>query len=322
MLRVCFTAEDLLQVTFADEPAPMVELTLAIAALQRPDPIFALWRRRMTHALPRSVGPLLELIPATAKGPLFLDPPSRGFGDGLEQVLSAPAAFVRTELRRVHAPGRRPVPWTRLLADGDRKAWQTLEHAVRAGHEGLLAGSWDRIRAGFDAERAWQVQLMAGQGIRPTLAGLIRGARWNGTTLEWDSGDDFEITLDGQGITLLPSVFWTGQPLVGRYAQGTYLIYPALTPLPLLDAPAAANALAVLLGRTRAAILEQLTRPRTTTHLARDLGVAKSSVSEHTKALRDAHLVTAHRDGKTVWHSCTPLGLGLLTLTGSVKRAV
>ncbi|MEU0844683.1 winged helix-turn-helix domain-containing protein [Streptomyces sp. NPDC005962] len=305
--------------TFADEPAPMVELTLAIAALQRADPLFALWRRRTLSTLPRSAGPLLELVPATAKGPLFLDPLSLGFDDGLDQVLSSPIPFVRTELRRVHAAGRRPVPWTRLLADRDREAWQILEHAVRAAQACVLAPAWDRIRAGFDAERAWRVQLLAAQGIRTTLAGLVPGARWHGTTLEFDSTDEVEFTLNGHGITLLPSVFWTGRPLVGRHAQGVFLVYPAVTPLPLLDDPTA-NALATLLGRTRATILERLTRPRTTTDLARDLGVAKSSVSEHTKALRDAHLITAQRDGKTVWHSCTPLGLGLLTGTPDTTR--
>ncbi|MER7466784.1 winged helix-turn-helix domain-containing protein [Streptomyces sp. NPDC097981] len=315
MLRICFTAEDLLRVTFADQPAPMVELTLAIAALQRPDPIFTLWRRRMSHTLPRSAGPLLELIPATARGPLFLDPPSQGFDDGFERVMSAPSSFVRTELRRVHAPNRRPAPWTRLLGDRDREAWHALANAVPAAHEGVLTGSWDRIRGRFDAERAWRIQLLASHGIRATLAGLWPEARWHGSTLEFDSADDVEITLNGQGITLLPSAFWTGRPLVGSYAQGTFLVYPAMTPLPLLDDPAAANALAALLGRTRAVILQHLTRPRTTTDLARDLDLAKSSVSEHTKTLRDAHLVTAQRDGKTVWHTCTPLGLSLLTST-------
>ncbi|MET9412483.1 ArsR family transcriptional regulator [Streptomyces sp. NPDC002935] len=320
MLRLCFTAEDLLQVTFADEPAPMVELTLAIAALQRPDPLFTLWRRRTLHTLPRSAGPLLELVPATAKGPLFLDPLSRGFDDGLDQVLSAPTPFVRTELRRVHAAGRRPVPWARLLADRDREAWQILEHAVQAAHAGVLARSWDRIRAGFDAERAWRVQLLAAQGIRATLASLAPGARWQGTTLEFDSTDNVETALNGHGVTLLPSVFWTGRPLVGRYAQSTFLVYPAVTPLPLLDDPTT-NALTTLLGRTRAAILEQLTRPRTTTGLARQLDLAKSSVSEHTGALRAAHLTTAHRDGKTIWHSCTPLGLALLTGSPSTTES-
>ncbi|MFF0163983.1 ArsR/SmtB family transcription factor [Streptomyces sp. NPDC005263] len=172
----------------------------------------------------------------------------------------------------------------------------------------------------FDAERAWRVQLLAAQGIRTTLAGLAPGARWHGTTLEFDSTDNVEITLNGNGITLLPSVFWTGRPLLGRYAQGMFLVYPAVTPLPLLDDPTT-NALATLLGRTRAAILEQLTRPRTTTDLARQLDLAKPSVSEHTGALRAAHLTTAHRDGKTIWHSCTPLGLGLLTGSPSATRS-
>ncbi|RLV71703.1 hypothetical protein D3C57_144290 [Streptomyces rapamycinicus NRRL 5491] len=320
MLRLCFTTEDLMHVTFADEPAPMVELTLAIAALQRPDPLFTLWRQRTLHALPRSARPLLELVPATAKGPLFLDPLSQGFDDGLDQVLSASTPFVRTELHRVHAVDRRPLPWTRLLADRDREAWQILEHSVRSARAGVLDRSWERIRAGFDAERAWRVQLLAAQGIRATLAGLTPEGRWQGTTLEFDSTDNVEITLDGHGITLLPSVFWTGRPLVGRYAQSTFLVYPAVTPLPLLNDPTA-NALATLLGGTRAAILEQLTRPRTTTDLARQLDLAKSSVSEHTKTLRAARLTTAHRDGKTVWHSCTPLGLGLLTGSPSTTKS-
>ncbi|MEV4443843.1 winged helix-turn-helix domain-containing protein, partial [Streptomyces sp. NPDC049577] len=298
-----------------------VEMMLALATLRRSDPVFTLWRRRMSQNLPRSARPLLELAPATGKSPLFLDPPSRGFDDGLERILSTPTPFVRSQLRRVHAPGRRPAPWTRLLADQDREAWQTLEDAVRAAHASVLAGSWDRIRAGFDAERAWRVQLLAAQGIRATLTSLAPGGRWSGTTLEFDDGDfggdfgadDFEVALDGRGIILLPSVFWTGRPLVGRYAHGTYLVYPAVTPLPLLNDPGTADALAALLGRTRAVILGQLTRPRTTTDLAGELGLAKSSVSEHAKALRAAHLITAQRDGKAVWHSCTPLGLGLLS---------
>ncbi|MDI2127619.1 ArsR/SmtB family transcription factor [Yinghuangia seranimata] len=291
----------------------MVELVLAIAMLQRSDAVFGLWRRRMGQTLTRTAGPLLEVVPATAKGPLFLDPPNPGFEDGLDHVLSTPTALVRSELRRVHAPDRRPGLWTRQLVDRDRDAWRSLERAVRTAHARVIGGSWDRIRAGFDAERAWRTQLLAGHGIRAMLAGLTPTARWREMTLEFDSTDDVEITLGGAGVTLLPSVFWTGRPLLGRYDQSSFLVYPAVTPLPLIDEPSTADALAMLLGRTRATVLEQLIRPRTSTDLVRDLGLAKSSVSEHTKALRAARLITAQRDGKAVWHSCTPLGLGLLT---------
>ncbi|MFF7243609.1 DUF5937 family protein [Embleya sp. NPDC008237] len=312
MLRVHFTTEDLLQVQFADEPAPMVELILAVAMLQRSDAVFGPWRRQVGRHAKCSARALSELVPATAKGPLFLDPPDSDFDDGLDRVLSTPTALVRSELRRVHTAGRPPSTWTRLLADRDRHTWQSLEHALRTAHARILGDHWDRIRAGFDAERAWRTQLLASRGIRATLTSLTPTARWRDTTLEFDSTDEVEATLDGTGVTVLPSVFWNGRPLVGRYAQGWFLVYPALTPLPLIDQPANADALAMLLGNTRAAILEHLTRPRTGSDLVRELGLAKSSVSEHTKALRAARLITAQREGKVIRHACTPLGLGLL----------
>ncbi|MFD0295631.1 ArsR/SmtB family transcription factor [Streptomyces sp. NPDC059616] len=68
-----------------------------------------------------------------------------------------------------------------------------------------------------------------------------------------------------------------------------------------------------LLGRTRAAALGLLTQQLTTTDIARELDISKSSASEHAKALRDARLIVTQCECKAVWHSCTPLGLDLLT---------
>ncbi|MFF7250756.1 regulator [Embleya sp. NPDC008237] len=130
MLRVCFTAEDLLRVRFADDPAPMVELMLAVAMLQRSDAVFGLWRRQVGRKLTPSLRPLSELVPATGKGPLFLDPPDSDFDGGLDRVLSSPTALVRSELQRVHARDRRPSPWTRELADRDRHAWQRASNML------------------------------------------------------------------------------------------------------------------------------------------------------------------------------------------------
>ncbi|MFD9484802.1 winged helix-turn-helix domain-containing protein [Streptomyces sp. NPDC059991] len=49
--------------------------------------------------------------------------------------------------------------------------------------------------------------------------------------------------------------------------------------------------------------------PRSTSDIAKELGISKSSASEHAKALRDARLIATQRDGKAVWRCCTPLGL-------------
>jgi DNA-binding transcriptional ArsR family regulator len=301
-----FTAEDLLQVRFADRPAPLLELAMAIATYQRDDAVFASWTRRTR--LPREAHALLELVPPTAAGPLFLDPFSEGLEDGLDTVLSTPPGYARAELARTS----RPTPLTKGLAGRDRDAWRTLEDALRGAHDAVIARDRHRIRASFDADLAWRRMHLAERGVGAALAGVYPGSRWTGTTLEVDVPEDSEHSPAGRGLTLLPSAFWTGRPMIGSHSDGSMLLlYPALTPLPLVD-PSPGDALAALLGRTRAAILELLVEHRTTSELALRLGISAPSASAHTKTLRGAGLVVTRRTGKAVRHVVTPLGMRLL----------
>ncbi|MCO6010707.1 winged helix-turn-helix domain-containing protein [Actinoallomurus purpureus] len=306
MLRIHFTAEDLLRTRLAAGPAPLIELGMAVATLQRGDPVFARWARRTRR--PRAALPLFELIPPTAAGPLFVDPVSDGFDDGLDRVLSTPDAYARAEILRAC----RPTPWTRGLADHDSGAWRILEEALRSAYDAIIAPEWPRIRASFDADVAWRRTLLAGGGIRETLTGLHPGARWNGTTLEFDVAGESEHTPGGRGVTLLPSSVWTGRPLVGTHSDGSMLlVYPSLTPMPLVDTDAG-DALAALLGPTRAAVLALLVDDRTNGEVARRAGISAASASAHAKTLREAGLVVTRRAGKAVLHVATPLGLRLL----------
>ena len=306
MLRLRFTAEDLLRVRFADRPAPLLELGMAVATYQRNDAVFARWARRTR--LPREALPLLELIPPNAAGPLFLDPVSDGLEDGLDTVLSTPPGYARAELMRA----ARPTAWTRGLAGRDRTAWRTLEGALRGAHDVVIARDRHRIHASFEADLAWRRMLLAEQGVGAALAGVYPGSRWSGTTLEVDVPEDSEHAPAGRGVTLLPSAFWTGRPMIGTYTDGSMLLlYPALPPLPLVDTEPG-DALAALLGRTRAAILELLVEPRTTGALAAELGISAASASAHAKTLRGAGLIVTRRAGKAVSHVVTPLGVRLL----------
>jgi DNA-binding transcriptional ArsR family regulator len=122
-----------------------------------------------------------------------------------------------------------------------------------------------------------------------------------------------DVHLSGRGLTLLPSAFWTAGPLVGSHPDGTeLLVYPGLTPLPLIDEPGASDPLGNLLGRTRASVLEALAEERTTGRLAQVLGISLASASGHTRTLREAGLVSTLRSGKEAWHCCTVLGAQLL----------
>jgi DNA-binding transcriptional ArsR family regulator len=315
MLRIHLTAEDLLATRFASRPAPLAEVGLAVAMIRRQDPVFAAWRRSAAAQFPPAARPLLELIPASATGPLFLDPITASLAEGLELVQAAPASFAAGELRRVCAT-RPPTPWLRQLAARDRETWRDLDLALRLAHRHLIEDAWRRVLSGFQAELAWRSRLIAERGVQAALSTLHPGITWSGTVMQIEAPDELDIHPGGAGVTLLPSTLWTGRPLIGDHPDGSALIvYPAMTPLPLID-EATKDPLAGLLGRTRAAVLELSFKEHTTTELARELGISAATVSDHTKALRAAGLIITTRAGKAVLHSVTPLGDRLLESTG------
>lgn len=313
MIRVHFTADDLLRTRFAQAPAPLLEMGLAVAALQRRDALFDNWRRDADARLPHAARSLLQLVPSSGAGPMFLDPMSDGVEDGLETVMSAGAAFVRRELQRICADGQPITPWIKALDGRDNDAWQLLGDAVRSAHDALIGPAWARIWQSFRSEVAWRGRLIAEFGLMSALQTLHPAVRWRDSTLEIDANVRLSVRPGGRGVTLLPSAFWAGRPLIGEHPDGSLLfVYAPLTPLPLVDGPTGDDPLAELLGRTRAAVLALAVAPRTTGELARELGISAATVSEHTRTLRSAGLLVSERSGKAVRHSVTPLGDRLL----------
>jgi DNA-binding transcriptional ArsR family regulator len=279
--------------------------------MHRRDPVLASWRRTAATGFPRAARPLLELVPPSATGPLFLDPVSTSLAEGLDLVQSAPTAFVQNELDRATGP-RRPAPWVQNLADRDPEAWRDLDHALRVAYQHLFLDNWPRVWSGFRAELAWRGRLIAERGVQAALSTLHPSISWSGPVLQIRALTDLELHPRGAGVTLLPSMLWTGRPMIGGHPDGsTVIVYPALTPLPLIDQPAD-DPVSELLGRTRAAVLRLTSHDRTTTELASELGVSAASVSGHTKTLREAGLIVTTRAGKSVLHSLTPLGATLL----------
>src|SRR5262245_47736028 len=247
-----------MRVRLPAEPAPLLELALALAQVQRraTDPVFAQWRMAARAALPRAASPLFDMVLPSGVGPLFLDPVSAAVDDGLDRVLATPAAAVQAQLASIKA---RPTPWLRGLAGGDRESWRLLEGAVRGAHRAVLERQWTRVRASVHADLAWRGQLLAQRGVHGMLTSLFPGTRWQGTTLEIASPLERDLHLHGRGVTLSPSPFWAGGPrFAADAAGGKMIVYPAFTPLPLVEAAVPADPLGALLGRTRAAMLRLL----------------------------------------------------------------
>jgi hypothetical protein len=321
MLHVPFTAEDVARTRFAPSPAPLLELTAAVATLQRRDALFAPWRRRTARALPRSVTPLFELVPATLVGPLFLDPAILDFDDGLDTVLSTPTPVIQAELRRIFADRTRVSPWLRALDDHDAEAWQVLRGALEAGYDVLLAAHWPRIRACYQAELELKGRQWASAGVGGVLTTIHPGTRWDGSALHIPVDVRLRIDLRGRGVTLMPSVFWRGRPLFTRHPDGSLVIvYPAVTPLPLAAngngnggaGESSRSSVVALLGSNRAGVLAAARLASTTTELARTAGVSLAAASEHATILRNAGLITSTREGRQVSHAVTWLGQQLL----------
>ncbi|GAB7035299.1 winged helix-turn-helix domain-containing protein [Streptomyces sp. NPDC021749] len=313
MIRMHFTAADVARVRFASRAAPLLELNTALMMMCRRDDgvLFGRWRRRVLRALPAAVEPLADVVPA-GRAPVFLDVFADSLREGLETVRSARPELVRAEMERVYAgvPGP-PPPWVRGLHQGDAEAWRVLGRAQHAAFETLLRPVWSLVQDLHQAEFTRHALTVAEHGVGAALDGLVPGARLSGDVWECPAPFARDVVLDGRGVVLLPTFHWTGPPLLADLpGRPLYVTYPAGPGVPLVPPGGydGAEALAGVLGRTRAAILRVLAREHTTGDLARRLGISNATASAHTAALRGAGLITTVRAGRTVLHRRTALG--------------
>ena len=182
---------------------------------------------------------------------------------------------------------------------------------------------------------SWLTPLAPGLGVpAPPVRIVSRGAA---ATIKFETGrDPDEIagladvtyeetdlaaalasgTFETSGMVIAPSVFCRAPRLYVGRSEELMLIYPVLrstlAAAEVFGGAAKSQAVADLLGRTRAAVLEATDGRLTTGEIARRLEVSPASASQHTAVLREAGLISSHRQGKTVHHTITSLGKALL----------
>jgi DNA-binding transcriptional ArsR family regulator len=209
--------------------------------------------------------------------------------------------------------------WTPLLPDDAGGERRLLAGLLSDHHHRCIAGNWPAMRAHLEADIAYRNSLRAQFGIARVLATLHPTARWNDPILDLDvPGPRRGVELEGRGLVLVPSVFTWPHPFALLDGNGQpVLLYPARNVLALWAGPAYdRDVLAVLLGTTRAALLEAAACGDSTSHLAERLDVSVASVSQHLTALRNGGLVRSTRRGRAIHHDLTPLGVQLLLASG------
>jgi DNA-binding transcriptional ArsR family regulator len=337
MARLNFTSDDVARTRFSPAAAPVLETMLTMAELRglsaapghrRPDR----WLREAQAAFPATARPLLDLLRPCMPWPDFLDSLAPDLKEGLEEVRATPRSELRAQLGHDWRDrAGRPPTWIRNLADGDRESVELVVRAVHDLHRALVEPRWDSALVAFHAEVARRIPMLAAGGHEELFGSLHPRLRWRDNGLD-RAGFDGEWDLPGLGLVLMPSAFWTGEPLfgIGGEVRPSVLIYAARPRglggrPPLRDGlsadPADGDSLAALLGPTRAAVLRALTAPRGTAELAGVVGISPASASEHAKVLRDVHLIESSREGRSVRHELTPLGRTLLGQLPAASRS-
>lgn len=309
MLRIRFTAQDLLRTRFLSASAPLVEMSLAAGVLCGPGGgLLGPWAARTRRVWPREALPLLELV-SDAGAVEYLWALDHDFDAAVDRVLASPPRYVRESLDAVGRPGS---AWTRSLAAGDRAAQGVLERALRAASR-VFGADYQRVRATLHTDVAHRREILLSGGLGAALESVFPRASWRGDTLEVPHAADIDVGLDGNGMVLLPTAFRLGSTMFGSAMEGEprVVVYPAHVPMPLLEARERTPALTPLLGRTRTAVLKVITRnpSSTTSQIAASLGISPGRASEHAGVLRDAGLITSHRHRNTVRHVPTSLGM-------------
>ncbi|MEO3809077.1 winged helix-turn-helix domain-containing protein [Sphaerisporangium sp. B11E5] len=321
-LRIHFTADDLARTTVAAAPDPLWEVLLSRFRLREsgPQPLFRPWLGQLrAHpgriARMRPGARLLDaLVPPGPYFPDFLTPPEAeaGLEQGIEAMLSTPRRRLRDELERLARHHDLP-GWARPLAEGDVTVLNGVGHALRDYHEAAVAPYHALIHGAVAADRAQRARDLLGGGVEGLLEGLRPLMRWSPPVLEVNYDVDRDMWLDGRGLRLVPSYFCQRVPVsLADPVLPPVLIYPIERRHRWAPAAADPRGLAALLGRTRAAVLDALGDGATTTELARRLHTSPASISRHTTVLREAGLITTHRDGTAVLHAVSPLGVALL----------
>jgi DNA-binding transcriptional ArsR family regulator len=315
-LRIHFTAEDLRRTRVFTRPDPLWELVLSMHVLRspRPRPEHSPWwaaarRRAGDSRMEEHLRLLGALVPARGDFPDFLTPAlaSPGFDAGLEKVLATPLKRLRSDLAVVPAN-----PVASRLADGGRGAVSQLGGALRTYYEHFLQPHWPHVEQTVQADTTIRAEQTL-TGIDRLLGGLPVPIRWSYPTLSSRYPTSQSLHLAGRGITLIPSYFCTGTPVTFVDPElRPVLVYPAVRPHPTPSRDAS-HRLSALLGRTRAQALLALRTPSSTTQLATHIGMSLASASQHAAVLREAGLVSTWREGHTMLHSLTPVGLSLLT---------
>src|SRR3954470_12516435 len=318
MATYAFGLEDLARLRFAI--SPMWEVEASLRRLRAPSQAgihlpWLNWLRDSGALQGVDLSAALTLTPPVGYAPDFLTPPPTTplarFEDEIELVRATPPKQVHNDMR-LYRGGRKLPPLLEPFETEPRKAVKKLAGALELYWERAIEPHWPRIRALLEADIAHRARRLTEGGAAALFADLHPTIEWHEdeATLHVELPYHGHVVLGGQGLLLVPSAFsWLGPATLTEAPWQPTLLYPARGVATLWDTGSerTPEALANVIGRTRAALLAELDAPRSTTDVARLLDITPGGASQHLGALRSAGLVAGRREGRAVLYVRTPL---------------
>jgi DNA-binding transcriptional ArsR family regulator len=312
-------AASLGRVRMAMSPTFEATMMLALAVTGRVHPVAGDprqdARRAMRHPDVRMLAQLVGGAPAYL--PDFLAPkpaagrPAEILRDQLDAVAETPLEILVANLATAAEAGVRPPLRVRRALDDGTLARRAANGLALFWRE-TVAPRWPELRSVLERDLADRARMLGADGMNRVLRTLHAKLRWDGVTLRiGTSGAETSHAAAGE-LVLIPSVL--GWPSLFSQVidpANAYVCYPAArvgTAVGRDRAETRRRALDELLGESRAAVLCDLDRPRTTTQLSSRLRLAPATVSYHLGALVNAGLVLRKREGRQVLYDRTTHG--------------
>jgi DNA-binding transcriptional ArsR family regulator len=307
MIEYKFGAEDLARTRFAI--SPLWETAAAIRALRNPSvaSLHLPWVKRIRPRL-RELDLTLPLALLPRKGYIadFLTPPPinplMSFEEELDILRGTSPDQVRVDMDILLRNGNPRESLEPFLADPVGSVERLAGSLERFWHV-AIEPDWPRIQSLLETDIMYRSRRLAEGGIDLLFCDLHREVSWDGEIMRIECTCAVpDLDLAGRGLLLVPSAFapdktsamteepW--QPTLIYPARGVALLWEEAHPAP--------EALAKVLGKSRAALLADLDAPRSTTDLAHRLEMTPGGVSQHLAALKESGFVTARRNGRAV----------------------
>ncbi len=339
MITLRLSPGDIEKVRFAY--SPLIELTASFKLLQNPQrhALYQAWVDQALSAFDRIEFPYMSAV-ILQHGYIvdFLTPtPTKtilNFEDEIDRVRETPDEIIRKNVEVVMVyDGETPIRMQFL--ERPREALDCLIEELRFYWNAVLAPHWAQMTVILENDVLFRARALALYGVDVTLEGISDALGYHRGILQLDrqphgkhttsdiayGGTDFQ--LKGDGLQLVPSLFSSRG--AANMCAVAWQVAPEWLPMLIYEArglglwrqqavePADANELlALMLGASRARLLQTLIEPIHTNELAQRLSLTAGAVSQQLGKLAQAGLIELYRSGSKVYYQLSDRGGRLL----------